>query len=77
MGVEPGGVSEGGGGAAGGGGGAAGAGAGEEKMYLPGDALPKDTELTVDSSAYITLNEWTTEWPCKKEKEEKSQPRAK
>lgn len=38
---------------------------GEEKMYLPGDALPKDTELTVDPSAYITLNEWTTEWPCK------------
>ena len=69
MGVEQGGVSGGGGGAAAAGGGAAGAAtdaaaSGEEKMFLPGMALPKDTELTVDSSAYITLNEWTTEWPC-------------
>jgi hypothetical protein len=39
-----------------------GGGKADEKTFLPGDALPKDTELIVDNSAYVTLNEWTTEW---------------
>ena len=29
----------------------------QEQTFLPGDAMPEDTELTFDPSAYITHNE--------------------
>lgn len=29
----------------------------EEKMYLPGDAMPENASLTFDPSAYLTFNE--------------------
>ena len=32
--------------------------------YLPGDELPENMQMTFDPSAYLTLQEWTTEWPC-------------
>eukprot|EP00040_Diaphanoeca_grandis_P028639 m.166209 g.166209 ORF g.166209 m.166209 type:complete len:488 (+) comp31420_c2_seq3:56-1519(+) len=35
-----------------------------EKTFLPGDAMPENTELTFDPSAYVTYNEWNTGWPC-------------
>eukprot|EP00035_Acanthoeca_spectabilis_P023070 m.447501 g.447501 ORF g.447501 m.447501 type:complete len:469 (+) comp19523_c0_seq1:25-1431(+) len=44
--------------------GAAAAAAPEEQTYLPGDALPSDMELTFDPTAYMTHQEWTSEWPC-------------
>lgn len=43
---------------------AASAGPAEERTFLPGDVMPKDMELTFDPSAYLTYNEWNTEWPC-------------
>jgi hypothetical protein len=36
----------------------------EEQTYLPGDELPENMQMTFDPSAYLTLQEWTTEWPC-------------
>eukprot|EP00043_Microstomoeca_roanoka_P014072 m.138609 g.138609 ORF g.138609 m.138609 type:complete len:460 (-) comp15918_c0_seq3:3248-4627(-) len=38
--------------------------AAEEQVYLPGDEIPEDQKLVMDTSAYICHSEFSLEWPC-------------
>ena len=33
-------------------------------VFLPGDHIDSDDELVCDTSAYVTLNEFSLDWPC-------------
>ena len=34
------------------------------QVYLPGDHIDSDDELVCDASAYVTLQEFSLDWPC-------------